>query len=245
MANSYEDTINSINDTKQIAAHNLRDTGASLIMGNVMAQDTPNCTVKIQPISFWNKEQEIIHYFGGNSGLIKIPINGCKWVLVGLNSNNNPASVDLIEGQTVPMGSIPSYPIPTKSILPLALVYVNESLTYITNANIYDIRPLFSCGSRTLDHSDLLNRNVDNSHTIESITNLRSELDKIISSGLEFQWTGTSLGVKKETDEEFIFQDLSALYVPTQPELWGDPAPTNVSEALDILIQKVSALTIV
>jgi len=239
MATSYEDTLNSITDTKQIAAHSLRDTGASLTMGKVMAQDTPNCTVKIQPISFWNKEQEIVHYFGGVSGLIKIPLNGCKWILVGLNANNNPASVELIEGQTVALGDIPNYPIPTKNILPLALVYVNESLTYITNENIYDIRPLFSSGSRTLDHSDLLNRNITDSHTIESITNLRTELDRVISSGLEFQWNGTSLGVKKETDDEFVYQDLSALYTPSQPELWGDPPPATVSEALDIIIQKL------
>lgn len=177
-----ETKVAAVNGTKNIAGDSLKRNNAHLMLGTVKAQDRPNLTVNVSPISFWNNGREIVQFFGGNSIALKPPTSGAKWALIGINAAVNPASITVVYGATTSLTQVAPYPIPSKSVLPLALVYLTEKTTAVTNDIIYDVRSLFSLGNRTPDHADLGNRNVSGSHTIEAIEGLSEALGKMITS---------------------------------------------------------------
>ena len=179
-----DNLLSSVNGTRKIAGNELRKTNASLFMGTVQAIATPNLTVSVEPISFWNNGKELIHFYGGNTTVIKPPAVGCKWVLVGVKATVNPATLTLIEGKTVSLGNTPPYPMPSRNVLPLALIYLTEKTKAITNDLIYDIRSLYALSSAIPNHADLGDCNKPNAHNIEAITGLQEALENFVTTAV-------------------------------------------------------------
>jgi hypothetical protein len=152
-----------------------RDSYA-LLMFQPSANNTPDMTINIKQGSFWINNSQFIEYAGGKSPVITAPTSGAKWVLVALNK---AGKIVLLNG--VPSNNNPSVPNIGQNILPIAFVYIKSSTKVITNDMIYDARPVYAAGGYPLNHNELQNRNKENSHTIEAITDLQSILDDKLS----------------------------------------------------------------
>jgi len=113
-----------------------KEIGANFAPLSVTAQDIPNLTVRIRAGSFWNADDEVVEFPGGNSPSIPAPGSLNRWTLVSLSSS---ASVVLTHGTTA---AAPSIPAPPTGNLPLAAVYMSSSTTQITSGLINDVRPL-------------------------------------------------------------------------------------------------------
>lgn len=133
------------------------------------AQDQPNKTIKVNAGTFISGSGNIIEFNGGNSPLIVAPTTGNAWTLISIS----------------PIGSLtvttaPTPPTVAKNFLAVALVFLKNTDTNITNDMIFDIRPIFHNAHYATNHNELLNLTDSNAHPISSITGLSDALaDKV------------------------------------------------------------------
>lgn len=140
------------------------------------AQDAPDMTVKISAGGFWSYLGGVaayVDYVGGRSPAISAPISNAKWVVVTLNPSGMVVNID---GD---YSSSPVLPIIPVNRYPIALVYVNSTDTKLTNAQIFDARPIFSNSVRS--HLDLADTTVDGCHETSAITGLDALLATLVT----------------------------------------------------------------
>ncbi len=112
-----------------------KELGAQFAPLSVSAQLIPNLTVSIRAGSFWNADNEVVEFPGGNSPAIAAPGSLNRWTLVSLNA---AGSVVLTHGTS---SAAPAIPAPPTGNLPLAAVYMTSATTQITSVVIMDVRP--------------------------------------------------------------------------------------------------------
>lgn len=135
------------------------------------AQDEPDMTVKISAGGFWSYADGVaayVEYVGGSSPAISAPAGNAKWVIVTLNGSG---MVVLVNGES---GVSPTLPVLPRNRYPIALVYVQAADVKLTDAAIFDARPIFSDTVRS--HRDLADKTAVGSHTIAAITDLTEAL---------------------------------------------------------------------
>ena len=146
----------------------LKRLGAYHHVGLVSSQDTPSMRVNVGPALVQCFGAEWIDYSGGVSPEFEIPSAGtAKWDLIGLNKYGQ---LEIIQG--TPASNDPLFPIPHRSFLPLAAIFIEGNDTEITSDMVFDIRPFLSLGDYTISHSELDMNNDDNLHGMNSITGL-------------------------------------------------------------------------
>lgn len=106
-----------------------------LNMLNVTAQEIPNKTVNISPGVYLKNNIDIVEFNGYTTPEITFPVTGFIWVMVILNESN---SIELIYGQNSSQLQQTKDP-----SIPLALIYIKNDDTAITENMIYDIKPYF------------------------------------------------------------------------------------------------------
>ncbi|MBT8439274.1 MAG: hypothetical protein KJO91_06065, partial [Gammaproteobacteria bacterium] len=111
--------------------------GANFSPLQVKAQDAPDMTVQIREGSFWTALGEHREYPGGNTPTISAPASDAKWVVVAMN---NDGLIQLFDG--TPSGN-PELPALPENVLALAGLFVGDTTTAITDAMVFDIRPLW------------------------------------------------------------------------------------------------------
>ena len=135
------------------------------------AQDAPNMTVKISAGGFWSWLEGVpdyVEYTGGSSPAISAPVSNAKWTVVCLNPSGMVVNIDGSSSSSPVLPDIPA------NRYPIALVYVHSTDTVLTNASIFDARPIFSNPVRS--HQDLLDTTEDGCHTTAAITDLDTTL---------------------------------------------------------------------
>jgi len=114
-----------------------KEIGAGFAPLTVTAQDIPNLTVKIRAGSFWNADDAVVQYPGGNSPSVPPPSSLFRWTVVSLSS---AGSVVFTHGTA---SAAPSIPAVAAGLLPLAAIYMGSTTTQITSVLIQDVRPLY------------------------------------------------------------------------------------------------------
>lgn len=146
------------------------------------AQDAPNMTVKISAGGFWSYLEGVaayIEYIGGSSPAISSSLGGgnAKWTIITLNASGMVVNVEGVAAAS------PVLPVLSRSLYPIALVYVANAVTKLTNADIFDARPIFSNSVRS--HLDLMDTSTTECHPIAAIDGLVDALAaKATSSNL-------------------------------------------------------------
>jgi len=153
-----------------------RRTGAFFSSLQVMPSSEPDMHVQINEGGFWLKNKEWVEFVGGRSPGFTAPTIGAKWTILCLHYTG---AAMLIDGDP---GSDPELPVLERKSFPLAVVYLQAGDTKITGDKIFDVRNLW--GSTSYSHVDLDDRNYPGSHSIESIENLREELDNRASDNV-------------------------------------------------------------
>jgi hypothetical protein len=131
------------------------------------AHELPNMTVKISAGGFWSYLEGLstyVEYVGGSSPAIVAPIANAKWVVITLNPSGMVVNIDGAASATPVLPAIP------RNRYPIALVYVQTGATKLTNADIFDARPIFSNSVRS--HLDLMDTSTTECHPIEAIDGL-------------------------------------------------------------------------
>lgn len=150
-------------------------------MFEVTAQNLPAKNVKVAAGSFWRNGTTLVEFIGANTADIQPPTTGAKWVVIALSGTGQ---LYIADGNSAT--NDPVVPTLATSYLPLAAIYYKASDTVITNDMIFDVRPIFSTGVAPVNHADILNRTVADSHSIASITGLQAALDtKITQSAID------------------------------------------------------------
>jgi hypothetical protein len=130
----------------------------------VVAQETPNMTVYINPGNFWyytSTGASIIEFAGGSSSTVTAASSNFKWVLVTLNQSG---TIVLIDGTAA---AVPVFPTVPRNRLVLAAIYLSSTSTEITSAMIFDLRP-FEMSVR--DHRDLESTTLAGSHPATAVS---------------------------------------------------------------------------
>jgi hypothetical protein len=152
----------------------LRRFSAHFATLKVTANSPANMKVKVSEGQFFNGSK-MIEYLGGTSYTVTPSVMHPKWVLISVTINSEIRISYGNESHTNP--DVP--PVPTNDY-PLALVYLQPSVDKITEDMIFDVRPIFK--TPFTNHNELVGINDLNSHTIDSITGLRSTLDSKLDS---------------------------------------------------------------
>lgn len=139
-----------------------RKIGAIHVPLSVVSQDTPNMTVKIIAGSYFNNNNQLVEYPGGNSPMIVKPTNNNHWVIVGLNQYG---SISITYSAAEPNPSIPTL---EDGILPLAAIFVSYTTISITNSAIQDIRPFV----RSNQYGNNIEQQLAQRPTITDVNNL-------------------------------------------------------------------------
>lgn len=109
--------------------------GANFAPLSVVAQDTPNMTVKVRAGWFYNTSNAVVEYTGGNSPTFSAPVSNAVWAVVSVNDSG---SIVLTYGTPAVTPALPTIP-----GMPLAFVYLTSTTTVITNDKVFDARPLY------------------------------------------------------------------------------------------------------
>ena len=133
----------------------------------VSANPNPAMYVNVTSGIFWNGNT-LVECSGGNSPVLTAPTTGSKICLVYITDRG---AIRIEDGTPASNPSVPKCP---KGGLPIGMVIVSSGDTKIQPDKVFDIKALTTSIS---SHSSLDDRIAQNSHTIESITNLRLELD--------------------------------------------------------------------
>lgn len=130
------------------------------------AQDEPNMTIKVSAGGFWTYVggAAYIEYVGGSSPTITAPASNAKWVVVCLTRTGLLANVDGANAVN------PVLPTIHMNLYPVALVYVQNGDTKITNEYVFDARPIFALFPR--DHSQLEGITTADCHPTSAISGL-------------------------------------------------------------------------
>jgi len=118
---------------------------------SVQAQTTPNMTVSVSEGAFWTSGNEHQEFIGGTSPIITAPATNAKWVLVTVTTNG---ALSIVDGASSANPILPD-PSTYKDELPLAALFIGDTVTAITNDMIFDIRPLWSIPSDSVSQSQL------------------------------------------------------------------------------------------
>jgi len=134
------------------------------------AQDEPNMTIKVSAGGFWTYigTAAYIEYVGGSSPTITAPAANAKWVVVCLTRTGMLTNIDGASAVN------PVLPIINVNLYPVALVYVQNGDTKITNEYVFDARPIFSLVPR--DHSQLEGITTADCHPTSAISGLDAAL---------------------------------------------------------------------
>ena len=117
----------------------------------VEALATPNMFVKVAEGAFWTADNEHQEFIGGTSPQISAPGTAAKWVLLTVTSNG---ALNLIDGAAGTSPTLPDVSL-YKDQLPLAAIFVSDTVTAITNDMIYDIRPLWQVPPDSVSQTQL------------------------------------------------------------------------------------------
>lgn len=156
---------------KPVSGSKYRDMGAWGEELKVRAQKDPNMTVQVNEGIFYTDGMTVVEYEGGNSPVIKKPSQMNEWVVICLNKQG---TLYVAEGTPANKPELPKL---EKHYLPLAAIYLTSTTAKITSDMVFDIRPRFVSGTYRVDHADIENTDMANSHPISAITNLRETLD--------------------------------------------------------------------
>lgn len=137
-------------------------------------QNNPNMTLYVSPGGGWLNGKIYIEYSGGNSGTFTTPASGAKWSLLVLN---NSGFLEIQDGEASDNPTFPGFP---RNRIVICAVYIQSDTTRLTYENVFDFRPFVSNPIRS--HIDLDNKSESDAHPIDSITNLRTELDNRIDT---------------------------------------------------------------
>lgn len=124
--------------------------GAEFAPLSVKAQDIPNLTAKIRAGSFWNLNDEVVEFAGGNTPTIPAPSSLSRWSLVSISGTG---SIVITHGATSATPMIPAAP---AGCLALAAVNMSSSSTAITDVMIQDVRPYLQVVENVADLSTQL-----------------------------------------------------------------------------------------
>ena len=157
------------------------------------AQDAPNMTVKISAGGFWSFLDGVpayIEYVGGSSPSITTapPGSNARWFVVTLNPSGMVVN---IAGDS---SATPVLPVIPHNRYPIALVYVEDGVTELTNDVIFDARPIFANPVRS--HHDLADRTAVASHPTSAIT----DLDDILATLATLDNLSEGLDTKADAD---------------------------------------------
>ncbi|MNJ90301.1 hypothetical protein D3C87_78960 [compost metagenome] len=158
----------------------IKKLGAHYNTLRVLPQFSPNMTVKVTAGSFWYNYKTFVDFPGATTSTIVAPTTQgtAKIVIVAINK---AALLSIIDGVASTNPKIPEL---LSSVMPLAFVLVKYGQTFITDESIFDARAIFHNPSFVVPHNLIEGRDVNNAHPINSITNLRSELDEKVSISL-------------------------------------------------------------
>ncbi len=117
----------------------------------VQAQSTPNMTVAVAEGAFWTADNEHQEYIGGTSPTISAPTADAKWVLVTVTKTG---ALNIVNGVSSTTPILPA-PATYKDELPLAAIFIGDTVTGITNDMIYDIRPQWQIPPDSVSQSQL------------------------------------------------------------------------------------------
>jgi len=127
--------------------------GAYFTPLRVSAQAVPNMSVFVSEGSFWTANNEHMEYFGGTSPTVSAPASDAKWVLITVTSTGLLNVVDGIASGTPVLPPASSY----TNELPLAALFIGDTTTAITDAMIFDARPLWSIPPDSVSQAQLNN----------------------------------------------------------------------------------------
>lgn len=151
----------------------LRRFDNHLFMFKCVPQQIPNMSVRVLEGSFWLNGTSLIEFQAADSAVVTAPTTGAKWVVFCVD---NLARIRIVEGPSALTN--PTFPAIPKNYLPSACAYVKNTDTKITEEMLYDLRPVFYAGYYPVDHAELTNVNLPNSHTIAAIAGLQAALDE-------------------------------------------------------------------
>jgi len=152
------------------SGNNYRVMGLYSKMLEVYPQSIPNKTVRVSAGSYWRNGTTFVEFSESNTPEISFPTAGARWVVVTLSGS----SISLVYGDQ--STTQPSFPVINNTLLPLAAIYLKSIDVSVTRDMIYDIRPIYPTGVTPVNHSELLNRNSNDAHSISSITGLSDAL---------------------------------------------------------------------
>lgn len=159
--------------TKPPHGDDLRRLGALSELLKVKAQNTPDMSVQITRGGFWKDETTWIETPNSTVSPLAAPMAGARYDVVCIRDNGMPI---VIQGMASNNPDLPAIP---DKYLPLAAIFMQQGVSQITDAMIYDLRPFLRAGSPSGDHQKLANRNLAGmAHTISAIAGLEDALNE-------------------------------------------------------------------
>jgi len=108
-------------------------------------------TVAVSEGTFWTSSNEHQEFVGGTSPTIAAPVGDAKWVLVTVTPNG---ALNIVDGVASANPVLPD-PSTYKDELPLAALFIGDTVTAITNDMVFDIRPLWSIPPDSISQDQL------------------------------------------------------------------------------------------
>lgn len=172
-------------------------------IGLVKAQDTPDLSVRINPMMFPTYGNNWVQYSGGNSQPMTPPEpTYAKWVIVTING---VGGIQLIDGTQA--ANNPLFPTIPEENLPLAAVFIQGDDTEVTNDMVYDIRPFLQVGTNLPRHKQVKETDLDDLHPINSITGLSDALNDRITMEQFLNALLNKANVTGTTSEKFTLNE--------------------------------------
>jgi len=117
----------------------------------VTALATPEMRVMVAEGAFWTADNEHQEFIGGISPTISAPGSLAKWVLLTVTPNGALNLIDGVADATPELPDVSLY----KDELPLAAIFVGDTVTAITTDMVYDIRPMWQIPPDSVSQSQL------------------------------------------------------------------------------------------
>lgn len=179
----------------------LRRLGAISSLLKVVAQDSPNMTVRVTQGGFWKNETSWVETPAINTTTLSAPGSGMRYTVVCLREN---ATLAILNGTAVL--SNPALPAIPSGYCPLAAILIPAGATSIKNDMIMDLRPFLRAGSATVAHNDTTGRTSADAHPITAITGLQAALDDKISVADLTSNLANKADMTGTTDDTFILR---------------------------------------
>ena len=135
-------------------------------------QPVPDMTISVSAGGFWLNGKEYVECSGGKTPVHTTPSSGNRWTLTYIN---NKGSIRLEDGLP---SSKPVPPKCPKNSYPVALTYISATDTKITSDKMFDVRGF---STSLISHELLEDKNIQNAHTIDDITDLRNIINDVPS----------------------------------------------------------------